>query len=64
MPQRLENHEQRITQFNYSIVTGKISNMEKMHLANQNVVLKEFSSTKDMLTEQNKANAGLLEQTN
>lgn len=66
MPTRLENHEQRITQLesNYGIVTEKISSMEKMQLATQNVVLKEFSSTKDMLTEQNKANASLLEQTN
>ncbi|MGE6611861.1 hypothetical protein ACQKFG_15175 [Peribacillus sp. NPDC076916] len=64
MPQRLENHEQRITQLesNYGIVTEKISNMEKMQLSTQNVVLKEFSSTKDMLTEQNKLNATLLEQ--
>lgn len=64
MTQRLDNHEQRITQLetNYGEVTEKISNMERMQVDTQNVVLKEFSSTKDMLTEQNKLNGTLLEQ--
>jgi|GEM_PF-3659471 len=64
MSERLDNHEQRINQLetNYGKVMDKIADMEKGQLDLQNTVLKEFSSTKDMLNEQNKLNATLLEQ--
>ncbi|MCV9886230.1 hypothetical protein [Metabacillus halosaccharovorans] len=62
--ERLDNHEQRINQLetNYGMVMDKIADMEKGQLDLQNTVLKEFSSTKDMLNEQNKLNSTLLEQ--
>jgi len=62
--ERLDNHEQRINKLetNYGKVMDKIADMEKGQLDLQNTVLKEFSSTKDMLNEQNKLNSTLLEQ--
>lgn len=62
--ERLDNHEQRINKLetNYGLVMEKIADMEKGQLDLQNTVLKEFSSTKDMLNEQNKLNSTLLEQ--
>ncbi|PLR93183.1 hypothetical protein [Bacillus sp. T33-2] len=64
MPHRIEDHELRITQLeqNYGKVIEKIDSMERGQVEIQNVVLKEFSTTKDMLTAQNQTNAKLLEQ--
>ncbi|AOH53359.1 hypothetical protein ABE28_003265 [Peribacillus muralis] len=51
MPQRLDNHEQRISQLetNYGEVINKISSMEKGQLEIQNVVLKSSGDQKDLL---------------
>lgn len=60
----VENHEKRITQLetNYGEVVTKMSDMEKGQLGLSNTVLKEFSSTKEMLVKQNERNDTLLEQ--
>lgn len=60
----LENHELRISNLetNYGEVMNKITDMEKVQVDTQNVVLKEFSSTKDMLVQQNNMNTTLLDQ--
>lgn len=62
--QMLENHELRISNLetNYNEVMQKIVGMEKVQVDTQNVVLKEFSSTKEMLNQQNSRNDTLLEQ--
>lgn len=61
---RIDDHEERITTLerNYGEVINKITNMEKAQVETQNVLLKEFSSTKDMLNNQNQMNQTLLEQ--
>lgn len=64
MPERLEDHEVRITKLenNYDSVITKISDMEKMQLQTQNTLLSEFSTTKTMLTSQSNMNQELLKQ--
>jgi hypothetical protein len=51
MPQRIENHEQRISRLetNYGEVIDKINSMEKGQLEIQNVVLKSSGDQKDLL---------------
>ena len=60
----VDNHEKRITQLesNYGEVITRMSDMEKGQLGLSNTVLKEFSSTKEMLTDQNKRNDKLMDQ--
>ena len=60
----VDNHEKRITQLetNYGEVITKMSDMEKGQLGLSNTVLKEFSSTKEMLVKQNERNDTLLDQ--
>ncbi|RJS60100.1 hypothetical protein [Bacillus sp. PK3_68] len=64
MADRIDNHEMRISQLetNYGEVIKKIDSMEMGQKDIQNVVLKEFSSTKDMLNTQSAMNQKLLEQ--
>lgn len=59
----LEDHEVRISKLetNYGEVINRITGLEKTQVDTQNVLLKEFSTTKDMLVQQNNRNDTLTE---